>query len=139
MATKRSTATNKPTIRSTERDTKTTGNNTEPETEVEVNGLLESLSDESQTLVKIISLIVTNKFKTEMDTLKNQLFCKNQKIQELHDEISKLNEEVQDLECNIDSVDQYERRDTILISGAVPEETTHENPTAIMTHIIKTN
>ena len=73
-----------------------------------------------------------------MDTLKNQLFCKNQKIQELHDEISKLNEEVQDLECNIDTVDQYERRDTIL-SGAVPEETTHENPTAIITNIIKTN
>ena len=139
MATKWSTATNKPSTRYTEGDTKTTGSSTVPETEVEVNGLLESLSDESQTLVKIISLIVTNKFKTEMDTLKNQPLCKNQKIQELHDEISRLNEKVQDLECNIDSVDQYERRDTILISGAVPEETTHENPTAIITNIIKTN
>ena len=60
----------------------------------ELNSLLESLSEESRTLVKIISLIMTSKLKIEMDTMKQELSRKDQKINTLNGEIEKLKEKV---------------------------------------------
>ena len=47
---------------------------------------------------------------------------------------------MQDLESNNDSVDQYERRDTIIISGPlIPEETPQENTAHTVTSLVKEN
>lgn len=59
----------------------------------------------------------------------------------------KLDSEVRDLKCkvhelesDIDRVEQYERRDTIIISGpSLPPETPSENTTAVVTETVKEN
>ena len=137
MATRSKASTSKTTRRSQEHVKRTTNIDIGTD-DVEMNTLLETLPDESQTLVKIITTIVTNKLKNEMDTLKSQLAIKDKKIEEMQEEITNLKEKIEDLEDNIDSVDQYERRDTIIISGpAVPEETTTENTTSLVTTLFK--
>ena len=109
--------------------------------EQELNQLLGSLTEESQSLVKILTLVLTKKFKVEIKVLKDELNRKDDQITKLNEEISDLKEKVQDLETNIDSVDQYERRDTIIVSGSlISEETQQENAanifiTAIREHL----
>lgn len=104
----------------------------------DLDNLMKSLSDESQTLVKIITVIITSKFKSEMDGLKSELATKDKKISELQQEITGLKVKIEDLENTVDSVDQYERRDTIIFSGPLlPEESPQENATTLITSIVK--
>ena len=104
----------------------------------DLDDLMKSLSDESQTLVKIITVIVTSKFKSEMDGLKSELATKDKKISELQQEITGLKVKIEDLENTVDGVDQYERRDTIIFSGPLlPEESQQENATTLITGIVK--
>ena len=106
--------------------------------EQELNQLLGSLSEESQSLVKILTLVLTKKLKVEINVLKGELCKKDDQITKLNDEISALKEKVQDLETNIDCVDQYERRDTIIVSGPLlPQETQQENVANIFTTAVR--
>lgn len=110
---------------------------TEPD-EQELNQLLGSLTEESQSLVKILTLVLTKKVKTEINVLKNELNKKDDQINKLNKEINDLKDKVQDLETNIDSVDQYERRDTIIVSGPlIPEESHQENAANIIITAIR--
>lgn len=94
----------------------------------EVNQLLDSLSEESKTLVKMITPVISKKMKLETELLKEELIKKDSQITKLSGEIVGLKEKVQELETSIDGVDQYERRDTIIVSGpSLPDETPHEN------------
>ena len=68
----------------------------------DLDDLMKSLSDESQTLVKIITVIVTSKFKSEMDGLKSELATKDKKISELQQEITGLKVKIEDLENTVD-------------------------------------
>lgn len=106
--------------------------------ETEVNQLLGSLSEESKSLVKILTFVITQKVTVEIEKLKEEVTRKDSQIIDLSEEISDLKVKVQDLEANLDSVDQYERRDTIIVSGPViPEETGQENTTNIITSVVK--
>lgn len=108
--------------------------------EGEVNQLLDSLSEESKSLVKILTLIITKQFKTEIENLKSEVSRKDNQLEKLTDELTELKTKVQDLELNIENVDLYERRDTIIISGQlIPEENRQENTNNIIINVIKEN
>ena len=108
--------------------------------EQELNSLLDSLSEESKCLVKIITQVINKQFKSEIDSLKQQLTTKDSEITTMQDEIVELKSKVQELETSIDAVDQYERRDTIIFSGPlVPDETRQENTTNLICKVVKDN
>ena len=51
-----------------------------------------------------------------------------------------LQDKISDLESNLDNVDQYERRDTIILSGpSIPAETNTEHTTSVVVNTIKDN
>ena len=61
-------------------------------------------------------------------------------ISTMQTQISKLENRVTDLEDQLDEVNQYERRDTIIIGGsALPVETPNENSTDTVIKTIKDN
>ena len=65
---------------------------------------------------------------------------KDSEITKMKEEIVELKTKVQDFETSIDTVDQYERRDTIIFSGPlVPEEKRQENTTNLISNIVKDN
>lgn len=98
----------------------------------------DSLFKESKTLVKIITLVISKKMKLETELLKEELIKKASQITKLSGEIVGLKEKVQELETSIDGVDQYERRDTIIVSGpSLSDETPHENPSTVITNAFK--
>lgn len=104
----------------------------------ELNYLLGTLSEESKTLVKILNTIISKQFKAEIDMIKKDLNSKDDKIAELNTEIKELKNKVHDLEVNIDNTEQYERRDTVIISGPLlPPETRPENSVHTVTSAIK--
>lgn len=116
----------------------------EDHNETEVNQLLGSLSEESKSLVKVLTIVITKNITKnvtmELERLKEELTKKDTQISNLTEEVRDLKMKVQDLELNIDSVDQYERRDTIIISGPlIPEETPQENTTHTVTSLVKEN
>lgn len=63
----------------------------------EVNQLLDSLSEESKTLVKIITLVITKKMKLETELLKEELIKKDSQIAKLSEVIVGLEEKVREL------------------------------------------
>lgn len=63
----------------------------------EVNQLLDSLSEESKTLVKIITLVITKKMKLETELLKEELIKKDSQITKLSEVIVGLEEKVREL------------------------------------------
>lgn len=63
----------------------------------EVNQLLDSLSEESKTLVKIITLVITKKMKLETELLKKELIKKDSQITKLSEVIVGLEEKVRGL------------------------------------------
>ena len=77
------------------------------------------------TIVKALSII-----SQEKDT----------EINKLQDRVDSLESKVTKLEEQLDDVEQYERRDTIIISGpALPSEQTMENPSSLVVNAIKDN
>ena len=106
----------------------------------EVESLKQSLSPDSRTLVQIITIIITQQFSGQIDILKSELKKKETEISLLQNDVSNLNEKVEKLTQHLDNVEQYERRDTVLLSGPVlPNETLHENTTQVAIASIKTN
>ncbi|XP_063854411.1 probable serine/threonine-protein kinase pkgA [Scylla paramamosain] len=106
--------------------------------ECELTQLTDSLSEESKVLVKVLTRMISMKIKDEIKGLKDKLEEKDSQIASLKEDISQLNEKIQILETNIDSVDQYERRDTIIVSGPVlQEENPAENAANIITSMFK--
>ena len=89
----------------------------------DLNFLLSTLSEESKTLVKIMNLIITKQFKTEIESLKKEINTRDLKMEEMNKEINNLKEKVKSLENNLDNAEQYERRDTVIFSGPlIPPE-----------------
>lgn len=106
----------------------------------ELNRLQQSLSPESLTLVRILVIILSKQFSTEINGLKSEIQKKDEVITELSDEVNALKSKVSDLELNLDDVAQYERRDTIILSGpALPNETPQENTTLVAINTIRDN
>lgn len=65
---------------------------------------------------------------------------KDKKITALQNDITKLENRVVQLENQIDEVNQYERRDTLIISGPVlPPENSNENSAEVIIRVIKDN
>ena len=98
--------------------------------------ILNTIQDNITTLSEEGKVIVN----TIVKVLQTLLESKDQKIDELQSRVKVLENKVSDLECQIDDVNQYERRDTIIVSGpSLPRETTNENPTEIVVNAIKAN
>lgn len=127
-----------------QKDTPTTAammTETEPEPdEADLTAMLASLPKDSKVLVKILKTIISKHFKTEMDILKEQLVKKDTVIDTLEKEVKDLKSKVCDLESHVDRVEQYERRDTIIISGpSLPPETPTEKATSVVIDAVKEN
>ena len=70
--------------------------------------------------------------------MKSELAKKDVLIKHLIEEVSDLKLKVKTLENKLDEVDQYERRDTIIISGvALPDESTHKNSKSVILILVK--
>ena len=68
----------------------------------------------------------------------NVLKAKNDHVKKLEDKVSTLENKVQTLENKLDVSDQYERRDTIIVSGeAVPLVSTNENCKGIVLQLFQ--
>ena len=109
----------------------------DPDT-TELSDLYDTLSEESQVLVKILKAVIAKEFKSELKMLKDQITAKDSQIEKLNLEVKHLNNKVDDLESHLDSVEQYERRDTIIINGpGVPHENHEENPVSLVVDTLK--
>lgn len=65
---------------------------------------------------------------------------KDKEIAKMQDTVDSLKDRITKLEEQLDDVEQYERRDTIIISGpALPSEQTMENPSSLVVNAIKDN
>ena len=63
---------------------------------------------------------------------------KDKVINQLQNKVSVLENKIYDLENQIDDVNQYERRDTIIVSGAsLPKETPNENSAEVFINAFK--
>ncbi|KAK3888072.1 hypothetical protein Pcinc_007862 [Petrolisthes cinctipes] len=88
----------------------------------EVNHLLGSLTGESQALVKVLTKIFSVQ------------------ISGLSQEVIGLQNRIQELKTNQDNLDQYQRRDTVIIKGpALPQESTNDHTASIVVTTIKDN
>ena len=104
----------------------------------DLSDMLGSLSKESKTLVKILKTVISKHFKTEMDLLRDQIIKKDTVIDSLQSEVKDLKDKVSSLESHVDRVEQYERRDTIIISGpSLPSETPTENASDVVISAVK--
>ena len=104
----------------------------------ELAEMLASLPEENKTLVKILQHVIAQEFKNEIKILKEEIDSKNTVISTLSNEVAQIKNKVQDLESHIDRVEQYERRDTLIVSGPdLPAETPSENPTTVVVSTIK--
>lgn len=106
--------------------------------EGDLDNLIGSLSNDSKTLVKILNLIISKQFKADLEVLKNEINSKDAIIDVMKNEIQELKSKVQELETNIDNAEQYERRDTVIISGPVlPPESRPENTVDVVKGVIR--
>lgn len=124
---------------STPQDTSTlTTNPDSVSCDSDLETLMASLSQESKTMVTILKMVITNQFTTEIEALKEELTNKDSAILKLQSEVSDLQHKVTYLETTIDSVEQYERRDTIIVSGpSLPSEVHTENAKNIIVNTIR--
>ena len=106
----------------------------------DLSDMLASLSKESKTLVRILKTVISKHFKDEVEILKAQIAKKDAVIEKLETEVKTLKTQMVNLETHVDRVEQYERRDTIIISGpSLPPETPTEKPTEVVQETIKEN
>ena len=85
------------------------------------------LSGDMLTLVNVISKVIQTQFDIYFSKLTSMHDAKDQHITTLESKITVLKDKLAKLEDNIDDVDQYERRDTVIISGpSLPDESTQE-------------
>ena len=95
------------------------------------------LSSDMQLLVTILSKVMQTQFETLFSKITEMSDAKSREIVQLQTKVCALERKITDLENTVDDVDQYERRDTVIISGpALPDESTLENtPDVIVTTI----
>lgn len=99
-----------------------------------------NLSGDMLSLINIIGKVIQVQFTTYLNKLDMINSVKDEKIALLESKVSALEHQVTGLQDTIDDVDQYERRDTVIISGpSLPDESTHENPTDLIVNTIKQN
>ena len=95
--------------------------------------LMDTLSEDSQTLVKILTKILTDKFTEEIKGLKDCLSDKDKEITRLNKENKLLKTSIQDLELRMDELEQYSRRDCVVITGReLPPEEENEKTTELV-------
>ena len=103
-----------------------------------IESLYNSLSQENKTLIKIIKSIISEEFQNEVKALKEDMARKETEMEHLRKEVKTLTNKVTTLETQIDDVEQYERRDTIIMSGpSVPVENKDENTLSVAVATIK--
>ena len=104
----------------------------------DVSALFESLPEDNKTVVKVITEIITTWISDQLNDLKKELTGKDKQINHLQNDLTTLKNRVEDLELHLDSVDQYERRDYVILSGpSLTPEATQENTTNLVTQMIK--
>lgn len=97
-----------------------------------------NLSGELLTVINIIGKVIQSQFDTYLTKLDQINKVKDEKITHLESKVCALENKITVLQDTIDDVDQYERRDTVIISGpSLPDETTHENPADLIVNTIK--
>ena len=90
---------------------------------------LNTLSPEGKTIVSIV-----------LQAVQVILNNKDETITKLLNHINSLESKVMQLQDKIDDIEQYERRDTLIVSGpALPSETPNENSTDVVVRSIKEN
>ena len=86
-----------------------------------------SISEEGKTIVNTII--------KAMQLINNQ---KDEKIEQLQSHVSQLENRITELENQVDEVNQYERRDTIIVSGPdLPKEEQNENSVDVVVRSIR--
>lgn len=91
--------------------------------------LTSNLSGEMLSVINIIGKVIQSQFDTYLTKIDQINKVKDEKITHLESKVYALEKKITELQGTIDDVDQYERRDTVIISGpSLPDETTHENP-----------
>ncbi|KAK3895532.1 hypothetical protein Pcinc_000770 [Petrolisthes cinctipes] len=97
-----------------------------------------NLPGDMQALVTIIGKVIQTQFDTYFSKFDNLNTAKNRQIDQMQTKINELENKIINLEITIDDVDQYERRDTVIISGpSLPHESTNENPCDLIVNTIK--
>ena len=104
----------------------------------ELGNMLAGLSEESKALVGVIEVIITKQIKTELELIKEEIKKKDLIITNLKGEVKDLQEKLHSVETHMDSIDQYERNDTVIVSGpSLPEESAQENAKSLLVSTIK--
>lgn len=104
----------------------------------DVNTLYESLPEEYKTVVKVITEMISTRMNDQLSDLKKEQKVKDKQIDDMQNNITMLTSRVEELEQHLDNVEQYERRDTVILAGsALPPETPQENTTNIVKQVIK--
>lgn len=97
-------------------------------------GEIDLLSEENRALY----MLITGKFDLTLRDLEKRLNQRDAKINNLEQQISALKKENADLSERLDEVENYERRDTLILSGeGVPHAETGENAKERVKSIIK--
>lgn len=106
--------------------------------EGELEQLMNTITPESKTLVKILTIIISKQSRCELKTIRDELTEKDKQITQLKKDVIEMKDKLADLETQVDDAEQYERRDTIIISGpSLPSETSAENPANTVINTIK--
>lgn len=97
-----------------------------------------NLSGEMLPLANIICKIIQSQFDSFLAKLDKLSKAKDKQISSLESKLSSLENKITQLETNVDDIDQYECRDTVIISGHnQPEETELENASDVIVNSIK--
>ena len=109
-----------------------------PEIPTDWDKMIETLSEESQTLVKILNNIISDKFNKEFQDLKKCLADKDTEISKLKKDNKHLQETVDNLELRMDELEQYSRRDCVVFSGrGLPPDEEKENTNELVIKMAK--
>ena len=101
--------------------------------EADLPSLLSQLHGDDNA--KLIVTVMLNQF----DKLRTEIANKNQEISDLHLQLNKLKGTVSKLESTLDQADNYERLDTIILSGtSIPIHATGENCNNLVRELVKT-
>ena len=84
-------------------------------------------------MVKILTKILTDKFTEEVKSLKDCLIAKDEEISTLKKENKLLKSSIVDLELRMDELEQYSRRDCVVLTGqGLPPEEENEKTTELV-------
>lgn len=98
------------------------------------------LSGDMLSLINVIGKVIQSQFEAYLNKLDNLNTAKDGKIAYLESKVSALENKISELNDSVDDIDQYERRDTVIINGpSLPDETPQENCTDLVVNTIKNN